>query len=114
MKRILILVILIVFVIVSCAGPNSRHQTSQNVVRQTGPGGRGQTGWVKRQDAFENDRKECTESLDKNLNSESFGKAFEECMSKKGYRLRDLPKCGQADRDGWARPNTMVAESGSI
>ncbi len=94
---------LIVFVIVSCAGPNSRHQTSQNVVRQTGPGGRDQTGWVKRQDAFEIDRKECTESVDKNLNSESFRKAFEECMSKKGYQYQtsqNAVKRAAADRYG--------------
>jgi hypothetical protein len=72
MKRFLILSILIVFLTVSCAGPNK-------------------VGWKKpdfRQDQFENDRKECGDSIDKNLNSEAFGKALEECLAEKGYKYQ--------------------------
>ncbi len=72
MKRFLILSILIVFLTVSCAGPNK-------------------VGWTKpdfRQDQFENDRKECSDSIDKNLNSEAFGKALEECLEKEGYEFK--------------------------
>jgi hypothetical protein len=83
MKRFLILSIVIVFLTVSCAGPNK-------------------VGWTKpdfRQDQFENDRKECNESIDKNLDSEAFGeareecleafgKAFGECLEKKGYEFK--------------------------
>jgi hypothetical protein len=72
MKRFLILFILIVFLTVSCAGPNK-------------------VGWTKpdfRQDQFEIDRKECSDSIDKNLNSEAFGKALEECLEKKGYEFK--------------------------
>jgi len=71
MKRFLILSILIVFLTVSCAGP-SKVKVS----------------WTKpdfRQDQFENDRKECVESIDTSLDSEAFGKALEECLDKKGY-----------------------------
>jgi hypothetical protein len=72
MKRFLILSILIVFLTVSCAGQNK-------------------VGWTKpdfRQDQFENDRKECSDSIDKNLDSEAFGKALEECLEKKGYEFK--------------------------
>jgi len=71
MKRFLILFSLIVFVAVSCAGPNKVK-----------------TGWKKpdfRQDQFENDRKECIDSIDNSLDSEDFGKALEECLEKKDY-----------------------------
>ncbi len=71
MKRFLILSFLIVFLTVSCAGPNK-------------------VGWTKadfRQDQFENDRKECSDSIE-NLNSEAFGKALEECLEKKGYEFK--------------------------
>jgi len=71
MKRFLILFILIVFVTMSCAGPNKVK-----------------VGWTKPdflQDQFENDRKECIDSIDKNLNSDAFGKVLEECLGKKGY-----------------------------
>ncbi len=71
MKRFLILSILIVFLMVSCAGPNK-------------------VGWTKpdfRQDQFEKDRKECSDSIE-NLNSEAFGKALEECLEKKGYEFK--------------------------
>jgi len=72
MKRFLILSILIVFVTVSCAGPNK-------------------AGWTKpdfHQDQFEKDRKECMDSIDKNLNSQTFGKALEECLETKGYKYQ--------------------------
>jgi hypothetical protein len=69
MKRILILSNLIVFLIVGCVGPNK-------------------VGWTKpdfRQDQFENDRKECIDSIDKNLDSEAFRKKLEECLREKDY-----------------------------
>ncbi len=69
MKRFLILSILIVFVTVSCAGPNKV----------------GKVGWRKpdfSQYKFEIDRKECIDSIDKSLNSEVFGKALEEKRAK--------------------------------
>ena len=72
MKRFLILSILIVFVAASCAAPNK-------------------VGWTKpdfHQDQFENDRKECIDSIDKNLDSEAFGKALEECLKKKDYEFK--------------------------
>ncbi len=72
MKRFLMLFSLIAFVTVSCAGPNK-------------------VGWMKpdfRQDQFENDRKECIDSIDKNLDSEAFGKALEECLQKKDYEFK--------------------------
>lgn len=69
MKRFLILFILIVFVAESYAGP-------------------GNARWMVSQDEFEKDRKECIESIDKNLSSESFGKALEECMAEKGYQYQ--------------------------
>jgi hypothetical protein len=72
MKRFLILFSLIAFLTVSCAGPNK-------------------VGWMKpdfRQDQFENDRKECSDSIDKNLDSEAFGKALEECLEKEGYEFK--------------------------
>ncbi len=68
MKRFLILSILIVSLTVSCAGPNK-------------------VGWTKpdfHQDQFEKDRKECSDSINKNLNSE----ALEECLEKKGYEYK--------------------------
>jgi hypothetical protein len=71
MKRFLILFVLIAFVTVSYAGPN-------------------RVGWTKpyfQQDQFENDRKECIDSIDAILVSEVFGKALEECLEKKGYDL---------------------------
>ncbi len=71
MKRFLILFILIVFLTVGCAGPNK-------------------VGWTKpdfRQDQFENDRKECRDSIE-NLNSEAFGKTLEECLQKRGYEFK--------------------------
>ena len=74
MKRFLILFVLIAFVTVSYAGPNK-------------------VGWTKpdfRQDQFENDRKECFDSIDKDLFSEAFGKALEECLAKKDYKYHEV------------------------
>ena len=69
MKKILILSNLIAFLVVSCAGPSK-------------------VGWTKPnfyQEQFEIDRKECIDSMDKNLDSEAFGKALEECLKEKHY-----------------------------
>jgi hypothetical protein len=71
MKRFLILSILIVFLTVSCAGPNKVRYRIPDYL----------------QNEFENDQKECSDSIDKNLNSEDFGKALEECLGKKGYEF---------------------------
>jgi hypothetical protein len=72
MKRFLILFSLIAFVTVSCAGPNKVRWTKPDF----------------RQDQFENDRKDCSDSIDKNLDSEAFGKALEECLEKEGYEFK--------------------------
>jgi hypothetical protein len=69
MRRLLISFTLIAFVIVGCAGPNKVGSTKPNFL----------------QEQFEKDRIECSDSIDKNLNSEAFGKALEECLAKKGY-----------------------------
>jgi hypothetical protein len=56
MKRFLILSILIVFLTVSCAGPNK-------------------VGWTKpdfRQDEFERDREDCFQTYNSNLDSDPF------------------------------------------
>ncbi len=67
MKRFLILSILIVFVTVSCAGPNK-------------------VGKLK---TLEKEWKECADSIDKNLNPEAFDKTFvEECLEKEGYEFK--------------------------
>ena len=82
MKTFLILSILIVFVTVSCAGPTK-------------------VGWTKpdfRQDQFENDRKECIDSIDKNLVSEAFGKALEECLAKKDYAFKKAEEPPSGDK----------------
>jgi hypothetical protein len=68
MKRLSILFTLIVFVTASCAGPNN-------------------TGWKKRhfhQDEFEKDRKECMQTLNKNLYSQTSG-LLTDCLARKGY-----------------------------
>ena len=74
MKRFLILSISIVFLTVSCAGPNK-------------------VGWTRRgsdfrQDKFEEDRKWCIQIIDRDLHSEAFGQALDECLAKKGYEYR--------------------------
>lgn len=71
MKRFLILFSLVAFVTVSCAGPNKVK-----------------SGWTKpdfRHDQFESDRRECIDSIGKNLDSEALGKALEECLEEKDY-----------------------------
>jgi hypothetical protein len=71
MKRFLILSILIVFVAVSCAGPQVKYR------------------WTKpdfNQEQFEKDRRECIDSIDRDgVSSEDFQKAFDDCFVKKGY-----------------------------
>jgi hypothetical protein len=134
MRRLLILSVLIVFLTVSCAGPNKvgkletlekdwkecsepidknlnpeafgkaleeclekkgyEYMSSKNIVSRTGPHVYFETSWMKSQDEYERDRKECIESIDKNLNPEAFGKALEECLEKKGYELKLLEKAG--------------------
>ncbi len=72
MKRFLILSILTVLVTVSCSGSNK-------------------VGWTKpdfHHDQFEKDREECMDSIDKNPNSQTFGKALEECLETKGYKYQ--------------------------
>ena len=39
---------------------------------------------------FEIDREECIQSIDKNLVSEAFGKALEECLAQKGYEYHQV------------------------
>jgi len=63
------------------------YETSQNAVRRSS-----EAAWMKSQDELEKDRKECIVSIDKNLNSEAFGKALEECMSKKGYQFKIMER----------------------
>ena len=75
MKRFLILSILIVFLTVSCAGPSKVRYRIPDYL----------------QNEFENDQKECSDSIDKNLNSDVFGKALEECLEKKGYIFEEPP-----------------------
>ena len=92
MKRFLIMSILIVFLTVSCAGPNK-------------------VGWTKpdfRQDQFENDRKECIDSIDKNLNSEAFGKALEECLEKEGYEFKKAEEPPSGNK-GTAKDIALIA-----
>jgi len=82
MKRFLILSILIVFLTVSCAAPNK-------------------VGWTKpdfRQDQFENDRKECSDSIDNNLNPEASWKALEECLEKEGYEFKKAEEPPSGDK----------------
>jgi len=76
MKRFLILSILILFLTVSCAGPNK-------------------VGWTKpdfTHDQFVKDQNECIDSIDKNLNSEAFEKALDECLAQKGYKFHQAKK----------------------
>ena len=71
MKRFLILFILIVFVTVSCAGPNK-------------------VGWTKRnfrQDEFEKDRKECMQTLNNKSYSQTSG-VLDDCLTRKGYEYQ--------------------------
>ncbi len=78
MKRFLILSSLIVFLTVSCAGPNEMGLAKPHFH---------QDQFEKDRDQFEKDRKECSDSIE-NLNSEAFGRAIEECLEKKGYESK--------------------------
>jgi len=93
MKRLLILSILIVFVTVSCAGPNK-------------------VGWTKRdfrRDQFEKDREECVQTLNNNLYSYSqTSGVVDDCLARKGYQYQPLSessfdKKGTADNKGTAK-----------
>jgi len=68
MKKILILLTLITYSIVGCAGSNkwTRPDFDSN--------------------EFNKDREQCIQSIDKDLSSEDFGKALEECLGKKNYK----------------------------
>ena len=72
MKRFLILFILVVFVTVSCAGPNKVGGTKPTF-----------------NDEFVKGRWECIQSIDSNQDSEAFGKALKECLAKKGYKRQE-------------------------
>jgi hypothetical protein len=109
MKRLSILFILILFVTVSCAGPNK-------------------TGWTKRhfrQDEFEKDRKECMQTLNKNSYSQTSG-LLTDCLARKGYEYtgpsevrwtkpdfsqdqfeKDRKDCVQAVQDGLEQKLTV-------
>ncbi len=74
MKRFLILSILIVFLMVSCAGPNKVK-----------------VSWTKpdfRQDEFEKDWKECVETANKEESYSQTSGVFDYCMFKKGYEYQ--------------------------
>ena len=95
MKRFLILFILIVFVTMSCAGP-SKVKVS----------------WTKpdfRQDQFEIDRKECIDSIDKNLNSNAFGKVLEECLGKKGYTYESTQEADETKKESTTKERIKTA-----
>ena len=74
MKRFLILSLLIVFLTVSCAGPNKV----------------GWTKWTKpdfRQDEFERDKNDCFRTYDNSPGSDPY-KVVDECLAKKGYEYK--------------------------
>ncbi len=71
-KNFLILSILIVFLTVSCAGPNK-------------------VGWTKpgfRQDQFEKDREDCVQAIQDGLEQKL---TVEKCLAKKGYESEHQP-----------------------
>jgi hypothetical protein len=72
-------------------------KTSRNVGNQTALNVFAWARWMKSQDQFEKDRKECIDSIDKNLDSEAFGKALEECLEKDGYEFKkaEEPRSGK-------------------
>ena len=69
MKRFLILFILILFVTVSCAGPNKVEWSKSNF----------------HQDEFEKDRKECIQTANKKSYSQTSG-VFDDCLALRGYK----------------------------
>ena len=72
MKRFLILVMLIVFVTVSCAGPSKVRWTKSDF----------------RQDQFEKDREDCIQTAKDNPEQNV---SVEECLTKKGYESEPEP-----------------------
>jgi hypothetical protein len=72
MKRFLALFILILFVTVSCAGPNKAEWTKRHF----------------RQDEFEKDRDECMQTLNKNSYSQTSG-LLADCLAWKGYEYTE-------------------------
>jgi hypothetical protein len=96
MKRFLILFSLIAFVTVSCAGPNKANKVE----------------WTKpdfRQDQYENDMKDCIYSIDKNLNSEAFGKALEECLKNKGYTYQSSQDADETKEESTTKERIITA-----
>lgn len=77
MKRFLLLSILIVFVTVSCAGPNK-------------------VGWTKRdfrRDQFEKDREECVQALNnKSYSYSQTSGVVDDCLARKGYQYHPSPE----------------------
>jgi hypothetical protein len=59
-------------------------------------------GWTKadfRQDQFEKDQEECIQTLDNRLDYQTFAKAVEECLVKKGYNYEVPPESPLAKED---------------
>ncbi len=78
MRTFLILFILIVFLTVSCAGPNKVGTNKVGTRLFTKPD--------FSQDEYEKDREECNRSIDENLDSHAIHwQAFVDCLAKKGY-----------------------------
>jgi hypothetical protein len=87
MKRSLILFTLIVFSVVSCAGP-ARLFTKPDFS----------------QDEYEKDREECIQSIDQDLDSDARWQAFADCLAKKGYTLNTMTeKSNQRWREWWSK-----------
>lgn len=82
MKRSLILFTLIAFATVSCAGSTKAGWTK--------PDFRPEESRKDREEEFRIDRIECIQSIDRNLVSEAFGKALEECLAEKGYQYQQV------------------------
>ncbi len=72
MKRFLILVMLIVFVTASCAGPSKVRWTKPDFC----------------QDQFEKDREDCIQTVKDNPEQNV---SIEECLTKKGYESETEP-----------------------
>jgi hypothetical protein len=97
-KRFLILFSLIVFVAVSCAGPNK-------------------VGWIKpdfRQDEFEKDCKECMETAKKEESYSQTSGVFDYCMFTKGYEYKPQAIKGTADKKATAPPIQLRADLGRV
>jgi hypothetical protein len=62
--------------------------------------------WTKpdfNQEAFEKDRWECMNSIDKSLVSEAFGNALDECLGKKGYTYHQVEMEPKGDKSSTAQ-----------